>query len=197
MTALVLGLIIFFAMHSVRIVSDDFRTRQIEKVGIRTWRAMYAAVSLAGLVLIIAGYGVERAVPTVLWYPPTWLFGVAGVLMIASFVLIAASFVPGTRIRSRLGHPMVLGIKVWAAAHLLANGTVADVLVFGAFLVWSVAAYASARRRDRAAGTVFVVGPMQRDVVAVGAGLVAWALFAIWVHRWLFGVVPLRWAAGA
>ena len=149
MTALVLGLVIFIGVHSIRIISDDFRTRQIEKVGLSTWRAMYAALSLVGLVLIVAGYGAARGAPTFIWYPPVGLVYVATVLTIPAFILMAASFVPGTRIRNKVGHPFVLGVTIWALAHLIANGTLADVLLFGVFLIWSVADFASALGRDR------------------------------------------------
>ena len=197
MTALVLGLVIFIGMHSVRIISDDFRTRQIEKVGISTWRAMYAAVAIVGIVLIVAGYGAARSAPQVIWYPPVWLVYTATVLTIPAFILMAASFVSGTRIRSKLGHPFVLGVKIWALAHLISNGMLADILLFGVFLVWSVAAYASARRRDRKAGTIYAVGLPKRDAIAVIAGVVAWIVFALWLHRWLFGVAPLQMVIGA
>jgi len=176
-------------------VSDDFRSRQVERAGINTWRAMYAGVSIVGLVLIVVGYSAARGAPQVVWNPPAWSIFIATVLTIPAFILIAASFVPGTRIRSGSGHPLLLGVKIWALAHLMANGTLAAILLFGTFLVWSVAAYASARRRDRKAGTVYPVGPPQRDVVAVISGLVAWTVFALWLHRWLFGVAPLQMVA--
>jgi uncharacterized membrane protein len=192
MLALVLGLIVFMGVHSIRIVSDEFRTRQIERIGMGTWRGMYAALSLVGFVLIVVGYGVARTVPYVIWYPPVWTAHVAMLLTIPAFILIASSFVPGTRIRKKLGHPMVLGIKIWAFAHLLANGMLADILLFGTFLVWSIAAYASGRRRDRKAGTVYPVGPVLRDVIAVVAGLAAWLVFAMWLHVVLIGVAPMR-----
>jgi len=192
MTALVLGLVIFIGMHSVRIVADDFRTRQIERVGANVWRAMYAAISLVGLVLIITGYGAARGAPQVVWVPPVWTAHLAALLTIPAFILIAASFVRGTRIRNKLGHPMVLGVKVWAFAHLIANGMLADILLFGTFLVWAIADYASARRRDRKAGTEYPVGPISRDIIAVVAGLVAWVVFAMWLHVVLIGVAPMR-----
>lgn len=192
MTALVLGLVIFIGMHSVRIVSDDFRTRQIEKIGINTWRGMYAAVAIVGIVLIVAGYGAARGAPQVLWYPPVWMIYVATVLTIPAFILMAASFVSGTRIRNKVGHPFVLGVSIWALAHLIANGMLADVLLFGAFLIWSAAAYVSGRRRDGKAGMVYPIGPPWRDVIAVVGGLVAWTVFALWLHGWLFGVAPLQ-----
>ena len=192
MTALVLGLVIFIGMHSVRIVSDDFRTRHIEKIGINAWRGMYAAVSFVGLVLIVAGYGAARGAPQVVWVPAVWTAHLAALLTIPAFILIAASFVPGTRIRNKFGHPMVLGVKAWALAHLIANGMLADILLFGTFLIWAIVDYASARRRDRKAGTVYPVGPVSRDIIAVVAGLIAWVVFAMWLHVLLIGVAPMR-----
>ncbi len=192
MTALVLGLVIFIGMHSVRIVADDFRTRRIEHVGVNVWRGMYSAVSLVGLVLIVAGYGVARGAPQVVWVPPVWTAHLAALLTIPAFILIASAYVPGTRIRKKLGHPMVLGVKVWAFAHLIANGMLADILLFGTFLVWAIADYASARRRDRKAGTIYSVGPISRDIIAVVVGLIAWAVFAMWLHLLLIGVAPMR-----
>ena len=194
MLALVLGLILFIGVHSIRIVADDFRTRQIERIGLSTWRGMYAALAFVGFVLIVVGYGIERTVPQAIWFPPVWTAHLAALLTIPAFILIASSFVPGTRIRNKLGHPMVLGIKVWAFAHLIANGMLADIVLFGTFLVWSIAAYASGRRRDRKAGTVYPVGPVYRDVIAVFAGLVAWVVFAMWLHLVLIGVSPMRMA---
>jgi uncharacterized membrane protein len=194
MTALILGLIIFVGIHSVRIVSDDFRTRQIAKVGASTWKAMYAAVSLVGFVLIIIGYGITRGEPILVWNPPLWTYHVTICLTIPAFILFAASSVPGTRIRAKVGHPMLAGVKTWAFAHLIANGMLADIFLFGAFLLWSIVAYRSARRRDRKAGTIYAVGPVMRDVTAVFAGLVAWVVFAFWLHVWLIGVSPIRMA---
>jgi uncharacterized membrane protein len=127
----------------------------------------------------------------VLWSPPFWTHYVAGVLTLIAFVLIVAAYVPGTRIKSWLHHPMVLGVKVWAFAHLISNGTLADVVLFGSFLVWAIADFASSRRRDRAAGTVYPAGTVGKDAVAVVIGVVAWAVFAFWLHGLLFRVRPL------
>jgi uncharacterized membrane protein len=166
-------------------------------MGLKTWRAIYAAISLLSIVLIVAGYGVARNATPIVWSPPVWAIHVAILLTIPAFVLMAASFVSGTRIRRKVGHPLLLGVKIWALAHLLANGSIADILLFGAFLIWSVVAYANARRRDRKAGTVYVAGAPSRDVIAVVAGLFAWIVFALWLHRWLIGVAPLQMMAGA
>jgi len=191
MTALIVGLVLFLGAHSLRIVADDWRTRSIARIGEKPWKGLYALVSVAGFVLIVWGYGIARAQPVVLWTPPVAMRHVAALLTLVAFVLVAAGNVPRNSIRAKLGHPMLLGTKVWAFAHLLANGTLADLLLFGGFLAWAVLCYRSARRRDRAAGTVYAVGSVRNTAIAVIAGVLAWALFAFWLHAAWIGVAPL------
>lgn len=190
MTALILGLLLFFATHSARIFADDRRARFIARHGLAPWKLAYSVLSLLGLALIVWGYGQARIEPVQLWLPPVWTRHLAALLTLPAFVLIAAAYVPGTRMKATLGHPMLAGVKLWALAHLIANGTLADLLLFGGFLVWAVADFVSARRRDRAAGLVPPRGVIGRDAVAVGVGLVAWFVFARHLHAWLFGVAP-------
>ena len=191
MIVLILGLVVFLGTHSVRVFADGFRARTIERLGAMRWKGAYTVLSVAGFVLIVWGYGLARAEPVVLWNPPPWTRYLAVLLTIPAFVLFAAAKGPITRIKAAVGHPTVAGVKVWAIAHLISNGTLADVLLFGGFLAWAVADYASARRRDRAAGRSYAAGPISRDVVVVVAGLAAWAVFALWLHAWLIGVRPL------
>ena len=108
--------------------------------------------------------------------------------LLTAFVLIVAGTLPGTRIRASLGHPMALGTKLWAFAHLLSNGTLADIVLFGAFLAWAIVDYASARRRDRVAGTVYPPGTSSRDATAIAIGTIAWFVFGFWLHGPLIGV---------
>lgn len=190
MTLLILGLALLLGVHSVRLVADDWRTARIAKSGERAWKLAFAVVSLIGLVLIIFGYGQARQATPLLYTPPVWTRHIAALLMLLSFILIAAAFVKGTRIKARFGHPMLLGVKVWAFAHLIANGTLADVVLFGSFLVWAVVEFIASRRRDRAAGTVYPVGPVSRDLIATGAGGLAWVVFAFFLHGPLIGVRP-------
>jgi uncharacterized membrane protein len=189
-TVLILGLILFLGMHSVRIVADGFRSAQVARLGLNSWKAIYSVVSIVGFVLIVYGYGLARESPTVLFVPPAWMRHVTALLTIPAFILLAAAYVPGTRIKKAVGHPMVAGVKIWAFSHLLANGTLADVVLFGAFLAWAVFDYVAARRRDRAAGVVYITGPVSRDITAVVIGLVAYAAFAFWLHAWWIGVRP-------
>jgi len=177
-------------VHSTRVFADGWRTLQLQRLGLGRWKLLYTAVSLAGFALIVWGFGLARADPVVLWSPPRWTHHLAALLVLLAFILVVAAYVPGTRIKSMVGHPMVLGVKVWAAAHLLANGTLADVLLFGSFLVWAIVTYAAARRRDRAAGARYVAAGLGRDALAVAIGVAAFGAFAAFGHRWLIGVDP-------
>lgn len=206
---LVLGLIVFLGVHSVRIVADDWRTQTIDRWGLATWKAAYSLLSLAGLALIVVGYDLARQAPLTLWQPPLGMRHAAALLTLIAFVLLVAAYVPGNALKARLGHPMVLAVKLWAFAHLLANGTLADVLLFGGFLVWAIFNYRSARRRDAAPGsdrtpaddaaadglegevaTDGAPSTLAATVATVVVGLATWALFAFWAHGALFGVRP-------
>lgn len=190
MALLILGLALFLGVHSVRIVADGWRSAQIAKRGPKAWKGIYTLLSIAGLVLIVWGYGLARQSPVILYSPPLWMRHLGSVLTIPAFILLVAAYVPGTRIKRAVGHPMVLGVKLWATAHLLANGALADLVLFGSFLVWAVFNYAAAKRRDRVAGKVYPAGPVSRDAIAVVVGLSAWGAFAFWLHGPLIGVRP-------
>lgn len=191
MIVLLLGLILFLGVHSLRIVADDWRSAQVARLGERKWKRVFSLVSIAGFVLIIWGYGLARAQPVVLWAPPPWTRPVAAVLTLLSFVLLAAANVPRNGLKAKLHHPMVLGVVAWAFGHLLANGTLADGLLFGGFLVWGGLSFRAARRRDRGAGVTYPEGTTRGSAIAVAAGVLLWVLFAFWAHAWLFGVAPL------
>lgn len=190
MSILVAGLLIFLGTHSIRIFAPAWRDARIAALGANAWKAGYSVASLCGFALLIWGYALARSEPLVLWAPPLWTRHLAALLTLPAFVLLVAAYVPGTRIKAALGHPMVLGVKLWAFAHLLANGTLADVLLFGAFLAWAIVDYASLRRRDRASGIRYVAGSWSRDAIVLIAGVVAWAVFARLLHGPLIGVQP-------
>ena len=187
MLVLILGLVLFLGVHSVRIFADAWRMRMIKRLGEGPWKGLYSLASLAGFVLVIVGYGLTRQAPVVLWSPPTGLKHLATLLTIPAFVLLTAAYVPGNGIKAKLRHPMVLGTKTWALAHLLANNTLADLLLFGTFLIWSVLLFVASRRRDRREQLAPVQGRMGPTVLTLALGLITWAAFAFWLHAALIG----------
>ena len=191
MTYLIAGLVLFLGVHSIRVFADDWRSRTLASMGEKPFKGIYALLSIAGFVLLVWGYGQARQQGVMLWNPPVAMRHLAALLTLVAFVLLAAAQVPGNQIKAKLHHPMVLGTKVWAGAHLLANGSLADVVLFGSFLVWSVLLFATSRRRDRREHTAYPAGTARMTAVAVAAGVVAWLVFAFWLHRVLIGVSPL------
>lgn len=191
MIVLILGLIVFLGVHSVRIVAEERRQAMMARVGEGPWKAIYSLASLVGLVLIVWGYGLSRLDPVVLWEPPVWTRHIAILLNLVAFILFAAFLLPAGRLKARLGHPMILAVKVWAIAHLIANGTLADLVLFGSFLGWAVFDFRASRMRDKATGVVPIAGVLRNDILAVALGAVVWAAFLWRVHAWLIGVGPL------
>ena len=190
MGALILGLLLFLGMHATRIVADGWRTQVITQRGPAAWKGLYTVVSIVGFGLIVWGYGQARLDPQILWASPRWTRHLAGLLMLLALVLLVAAYVPGNGLKARLHHPMVLAVKVWALAHLLANNTVADVLLFGSFLLWAVLDFRSARQRDRAAAVVYPPGRAGATALTLVLGVLVWAALAFWGHQYLFGVRP-------
>ena len=190
MAILVAGLVIFFAVHSVRIFAEGWRAERIRRMGPRAWKGVYSVASIVGFVLLVWGYGLARRGSVDLWSPPAWTHAATSILTLPAFILLAAAYVPGTRIKASLGHPMLAGTKIWAFAHLLSNGRLVDVLLFGSFLVWSVLAFKAARARDRNAGATYPALGASRDVIAVIVGSALWAAFALYLHGPLIGTRP-------
>lgn len=191
MTLLILGLILFLGVHSVRIVADGWRTKMLANGGEKTWKLGYTVVSLLGFALVIWGYGQARLTPTVLWAVPAWGSKATGALMLASLVLLAGAYVPGSKIKAVAHHPMLWGVLVFALAHLLANNTLADVLLFGGFGLWAALDLMSCYARDRTAGVQYAVAKPGMMAINVMAGLAVWAAFAFWLHVVLIGVSPI------
>ncbi|MBL8289420.1 MAG: NnrU family protein [Rubrivivax sp.] len=197
MTWLVLGLVLFLGAHSVRIVAEGWRTAMVARLGVQGWKGAYSLLSAAGLALIVIGYGAARQEPVPLWSPPVWTRHVAALLNLAALVMVVAAYVPRNHVQRALKHPMILGVKVWAFAHLIANQTLADLVLFGAFLAWAVLDYRAARRRDPAgaagvAGAAAVRRPptLAGTAVTVLVGAAAWAFIAFWAHGAWIGVRP-------
>ena len=192
MTLLLIGLFLFLGIHSVRIFANDWRSKVIATRGGNAFKGLYSILSAAGLVLIILGYSLTRADPVYIWHPPAAMMHIAALLTLIAFVLLAAAYVPGNRIKSRIGHPMVVGVKVWAFAHLLANGRLGDILLFGSFFIWAISLYNISRRRDRSENVEYLaaVAGVSRDAMTVVLGVGAWLVFSLMLHLRLIGVHP-------
>ena len=189
MAVLLLGLIIFFVPHSLSIVNEPWRDRMLARLGELRWKGLYSLVSVIGVMLIGWGYGIARAEPLVLYQSPVWLRHVALLLLVPVFPLLLATYLPG-RIQTAARHPMLVAVKLWAIAHLLANGTLADLLLFGSFLTWAVADRISMKHRTQQP----IPGALPskaNDLIAVVAGLGLYAAFVLWLHEWLIGVSPI------
>ena len=190
MVYLIAGLLIFLGVHSVRIFADGWRTRTLVRVGEGAYKGVYSVLSLLGFGLIIYGFGMARETPFVLWTVPVGMRHAASLLTLVAFVLLAAAYVPRNGIKARIHHPMVLGVKFWALAHLMANGNLPHVLLFGTFLAWGVLDFIASRRRDRATGAQYAPGTFPLTAITVVAGGLAWMAFALHLHGWLIGVRP-------
>lgn len=211
MIELILGLILFLGAHSVRIVADDWRTQKIQALGEKAFKGVYALISLLGLYLLVVGYGEARLQTVVLWNPPTATRHIGLLLMLLASILMVAAYIPRNHLKIRMGHPMVLSVKVWALSHLLANGNLADVILFGAFLIWAVLNFKSARARDRAQ----VQGPdsngevsngvslaslpedapiqpsLAATLITLAGGIALWAVITFVLHAKVVGVAPM------
>lgn len=185
MTLLIVGLIVFLGVHSIAIVAPGARSAAVARIGEGPWKGIYSLLSLAGFYLLVVGYGEARLQPQLLYAPPAWTRHVAYLLMLPVFVMLIAAYVP-SKIKATLKHPMLAAVKLWAVAHLIANGTLADVLLFGGFLVWAVIDRISVKRR----GAPPPVAPdgVVNDLVVVVVGLAIYAGFVFYGHAWLIGV---------
>jgi uncharacterized membrane protein len=187
MQKLVLGLVIFLGVHSIRIFAPGLRDRIVARIGLTPWKMVYSIVALLGFVLIVGGYAQSRLDPVLLYNPPLWLRHVAALVMLPVFPLLVASHLPG-RITAAVKHPMLTATKAWAVAHLLANGMLADVLLFGGFLAWAVLDRISVGKRAQVNAPA--TGPLRNDIIAVVVGLAIYVVFVLWAHKLLIGVPP-------
>jgi uncharacterized membrane protein len=189
MAMLIVGLAIFLGVHSIAIVSPGLRARAVAKLGEGGWKGLYAVLAIVGFVLLVRGFSVAREMPVVLYTPPAWMRHVTFLFMLPVFPLLLATYFPG-RIKAAAKHPMLAAVKFWAFAHLLSNGTLADVLLFGGFLAWAVLDRISLKRRPPQRIHTAPARPFN-DVLVVVVGLALYALFIGWAHVRLFGVSPL------
>jgi uncharacterized membrane protein len=194
MVLMIAGLVVFFAIHLLP-TQPDVRGGMIERFGEGGYKGVFSIVALMGIALIAFGYGKMQGElggkNPIIWYPPVWTQHVALLLMIPALILLVAAYVP-SNIKRIVGHPMLAGVKIWAFAHLLANGDLASMVLFGSFLAYGVVDRISVKRREAAAGGPPVrTGGVTGDVIAVIVGLGVYAALLFFAHEWLFGVAPL------
>lgn len=187
MLILIIGLILFFALHSLAIFAPHWRERTRERIGHGWWRLWYSLASLLTIVLIAWGYAQSRYTPVVIYVTPGWTRRVTDLLMLAAFPLMYATFLPG-KLHRKFKYPDLVAIKIWAFAHLLVNGMLADLFLFGGMLAWAVINRISLRHRVRILPSA---EPSEfNDVVAVVAGLVTYLFIGLFVHYIVLGVSP-------
>ncbi|EGV28998.1 NnrUfamily protein [Thiorhodococcus drewsii AZ1] len=189
MAVLILGLILFLGTHSISIIKPDLRGNIVARFGVVPWQAVYAILSLIGFMLILSGFGMAGQSPILVYDPAAWMRHITLLLMLPVFPLLFAAYLPG-RIQTAVKHPMLLAVKIWAFAHLLANGTLADILLFGAFLAWAVADRISLKHRVGPPVQGAPPSPLN-DAIAIVGGLLFYLLFMFWLHKALIGVAPI------
>ncbi len=183
MSIFILGLIVFFSAHTFTAVFRKQRDTLVEQIGDRRYMGLFSVVSLAGLTLIVMGW--PKADTTILYETPLYLRHLTIAVMAIAIILFVASLVPAGRIAAITRHPMLVGIKIWAMAHLLVNGDVRSVILFGAFLAFAVVDRISVKRRDQ---PIRPAGPVKNDIIAIGVGLAVYALIAMSLHQYIAGV---------
>ncbi|MGV1752150.1 NnrU family protein [Agrobacterium sp. CG674] len=192
MLLLVISLIVLLGTHSVRIFAPGFRNKMIAQMGEGPWKGAYSVVSILAVAFVANAFGQARQVTGILYSPPIWTSHIALTLMLFSMICLVAGLIPAGHIATKMKHPLVLAVKIWALAHLLANGETSSVLLFVAVLAWGVVMRISLKRRARAGEVVtrpFVSA--RYDILAVVLGIVLWAAFIWKLHEWLIGVQPL------
>jgi uncharacterized membrane protein len=212
MTLLLCGLFLFIATHSVRIFAEPLRTTLVTRIGEWPYKGVLAVLSLLGFWLLLTGYAQARLETWVVWTPPAFLRHIMWLMMLFALVLLVAAYVPRNHLKKRLKHPMVLSVKVWALAHLLVNGQMHQMVVFGAFLVWAVLSFRAARKRDALATALQGDGAISGEanietqvndapetsqaqwlstLLCLLIGGAAWAALLWRFHAEWFGVSPL------
>jgi uncharacterized membrane protein len=192
MLILVLGLVIFFVVHSVRLLIPNWRDMVATKAGLMSWRVRFSMLSLLSVGLIAMGYGQARLEPVWLWFPPVYMSHISALIMLFALFFLCSAIVPKTTLKRVTGYPVYLAIKLWAFAHLLSNGNLADVLLFGSFLVWAIVSFAVFRRRDRKAGVEAEESSIRFDLIALGFSVASWFTIVIFLHKLVIGVAPFN-----
>ena len=193
MAIMIIGLILFLGVHSSSIWFSSVRGNFIAKHGETAWKILYSAISLIGFIAILYGYSKARMNPVYVYTTTIGMHHLAALLMLFAFTFLAAAYVPKNGIKARFHHPMVISVMFWAVAHLLVKGTVASIVLFGSFLVWAILSFISARKRDRKNHTSYAQGQRSATLVTIAIGVIAWFVFAMWVHVAWLGIQPVSW----
>ncbi len=188
MILLVLGLAAFFFVHLVPAVPGA-RAGLVGRFGEQGYKGLFSVFSLVTLAFLAWSYGQAPFVE--LWVPASWTRPVAMLAMLAALIVLMGAFFPGA-IKQRLKHPMLVAIKIWAVAHLLANGDLASLLLFGGFLAYAVVNRIAADKRDEHMPVPAAGATARNDLIAIVAGVALYAAFVLVLHEWLIGVAPLR-----
>ena len=203
MEMMILGLAIFIGMHSLNTISPNTRLKLIDQLGINGFKAVYSLISLAGFVCIVTGYPDALARMDWGWSPPTFTKHITLLLMLFVCILLVSTYIPNNHIKGKLKHPMILSVKVWALAHLIANGQGANVVLFASFLIWSVLNFRAARKRDKKAlieatssssSEITATAPHYsgaRTLICIATGIALWIIMIGGLHYTLFGVYPV------
>lgn len=187
MIILVLGLFLFLGIHSVRMVAPQWRDKMLAERGEKFWKAIYSIVSIVGFVLIFWGYGLARSETYFIYQLPNWSKHITILLMFIAFTLLPFNMRSG-RLAPMIKHPFLLAVILWSVGHLISNGDIASIVLFGSFLIWALTNRLSVGKRG---GGPMPTAPLIQDVAAVLIGWVLWALFLFKFHAWLFGVSPI------
>ena len=194
MLILVIGLVIFFSLHSVRLVAPQWRESSMKEHGEMRWKMRFGLLTLMSTAFIVMGYMQMRVEPIWLWFPPVWTRHLAGLLVLVALFFVGSALVKNSTMKNKMGYPMLIGVKIWAFAHLISNGTVADVMIFGSFLVWSIVSFAVYRRRDRLAGVVYEQSEdssVPANLIAFVFAMMSWFTIVFYLHQAIIGVSPL------
>ncbi len=188
MTIFLLGLLIFLGIHSISIINEPWRDRIVNTMGEWPWKGAYSLVAIFGFVLIVWGYGIARPYSIELYSPPLWLHNISLLLLLPVFPLLVAAYFPG-RIKAATSHPMLLSTSLWAVAHLLANGSSTNVILFGSILAWSALDRISVQHRQP---RPIPGAPSSKynDVISLVLGIGLYLAFLFWLHLPLIGVSP-------
>jgi len=188
MTLLIIGITVFLGLHLLPTASG-MREALVVRLDENGYKAMFSLLSIAAFVLLVFGFA--KAPVVQIWSPPGWTRWVAIVLMLPAFIFLVAAYVPG-RIKAGLKHPFLVAVKTWALAHLIANGDLASIILFGSFLAYAVYDRITLKRhKPTSLIGVPATGPLRNDIIAVVLGTVLYVVFLVWLHPLLIGTAPL------